>query len=102
MKLIAEQVKYLRERRDYLLNKIQNYRAYCANRESLGFDWSSMYIDVDFQSDIEYQRNLNELNSINDLLCKASIISERNFDIIDIGTRFSVRLSDSNKENSNC
>ena len=92
MKLIPEQLKYLRERKNKLVKAINAYRFHCSNRDSLGLEDQSGTVLTDVQSEIEYHKNIQELAEIEDILRKATLLIKRDFENIKIGTRFSVKI----------
>ena len=88
MKLIAEQVKYLRERKEELLQKKNEFKRYLReNREKDTMDGSTL-LYTDYHENQNYRRVLNEIESINEALQNCEIVTDRNFDMIDVGTSF--------------
>jgi len=94
MKLIAEQVRYLREKKQELLRKKIEYAAYCKNRETLASDWISSSPMADLGEDNHMSRAIGELHQIDNMLKDSDIVLDRNFDQVDIGTKFSVTFDD--------
>ena len=94
MKLIAEQVRYLREKKQELLRKRMEYTAYCKSRESIASDWNSISPMSDPQEDSRMSKALGELNQIDSMLKRSEIVLDRNYDQVDIGTKFSVKFDD--------
>ncbi len=88
MKLIAEQVKYLRERKEELLQKKREFKKYLSeSRERDTMDEStSLY--TDYHENQNYRRVLYEIYKIDEALLNCEIVTDRNFDMIDIGTSF--------------
>lgn len=98
MKLIAEQVRYLREKKQELLRKRNEYANYCKNRESIASDWIGSSPMIDIQEDTHMSRALGELHQIDEMLSHSDIIVDRKLDQVDVGTRFSVIFEDNEKE----
>lgn len=94
MKLVAEQIKYLRDRKKELEQKRQEYREYMKSRDRTGYENIGMPQFGNYDSDMEFGKYLEELNEIEALLSRSEFVQERNFEIIDIGTLFSVRFED--------
>lgn len=98
MKLIAEQVKYLRERKKELEGKKEEYRKYCQTRESGGLDGFGAPHFLDYQEQLSNSRDNKELRDIEYALGHADYVMNRNFEMIDIGTGFTVNFGDGEKD----
>lgn len=94
MKLIPEQIKYLRQRKKELESKREEYKHYLETRDRTGYEKIGMPQFGDFASDMEYVSYLEELKKIEDELARSTFQTKRNFDFIDVGTLFQVRFSD--------
>ena len=88
MKLVAEQVKLLREKKAELLKKEKEFMDYLANhRENDKMDGIGN-IYTDYVENEGYRRNIREIDEIEKALSHSDIITDRNFDEIDVGTAF--------------
>lgn len=94
MKLIPEQIKYLRARKQELENKKREYLEYCENRETGGLDTIGAPHYLDFQEEANMNNARTELKEIEEYLATAEFVSDRNTDQIDIGTLFYVDFGD--------
>lgn len=94
MKLIPEQVKDLREKREGLLKSRQEYIEQCSSRDYTAVDGIGSQIMADFTSDLEYSKSREKIVEIDSLLKKSEFVSDRNFECIDIGTGFKVAFDD--------
>lgn len=94
MKLIPEQIKYLRQRKKELELKRKEYKRYLETRDRTGYEKIGMPQFGDFASDMEYVSYFEELKKIEDELARSTFHTERNFDFIDVGTLFQIRFSD--------
>ena len=94
MKLFAEQIQYLRKRRAELLEKLNTYSEYCKNRENGGFDCFGAPHFLDYQVQIQNSKDRSELVEIDTMLRNGEFLVDRNFEMIDIGTSFSVDFGD--------
>lgn len=90
MKLVAEQIKYLRERKKELEDKRKDYKEYLQTRDRTGYDDIGLPQFGNFASDMEYRSYFKELEEIERTLESSEFLTERNFDFIDIGTLFTV------------
>ena len=97
MKLIPEQIKYLREREKELSERREKYLKYCTNRDGVCIDNVGMPHFADYQADAEYYRDYNELKTIRSVLNSGEFLVDRDFDKIDIGTAFTVRFDDTDE-----
>lgn len=93
MKLVAEQVKYLRERRKELLKKKDEYLEYAKNREKTGYEEIGVAYYANYHDDFGLHQNISELSNIEEMLELSEFVKDRNFDVIDIGTAFSVSFN---------
>ena len=100
MKLIPEQVKYLRERKNELLRKKQEFRTYCQSRDLIASDWLSISPMSDYQEELKMSRVLKEIDSINKTLSDGDYVKDRSFDKIDVGTKFTIQFDDEEDEDS--
>lgn len=98
MKLIGEQVKYLRERRRELLSKQEEYKAYVASREKTNIDDIGCPMVGDFNDDMIAAHSLADANRSENILRNSDFVLQRNFDMIDIGTGFYVILNGRKKQ----
>ncbi len=94
MKLIAEQVHYLRKRKEELEGRKEEYRNYCKSRESAGLDSIGAPHYVDFNDEVAYSKSAQEREKIDRVLASAEYITDRNYEIIDIGTGFYTDFGD--------
>ena len=94
MKLVAEQVKYLRERKAELLKKKDEYAEYVRSREKTSIDGVGMPLYGDYQDEVSFHNSFSELDKIDETLKTSEFVTDRNFEVIDIGTAFSVRFDD--------
>lgn len=88
MKLVGEQVKYLRERKRELLDRYDEYQSYVKNRERTSIDDVGCPMVGDFNDDMNVARVLAEENKVNTALSRGKIILKRDYQRIDIGTGF--------------
>lgn len=88
MKLVAEQIEYLRKRKKELEGRKEAYQRYCQSREKSDFDAIETSPLVDFQEEMANSNNREELHEIEDMLGKSEFVIDRNYDVIDIGTAF--------------
>lgn len=94
MKLVPEQIKYLRDRKKILEQKRKEYQEYLEGRDKTGFEKIGMPQYGDFASDMEYRTYLKENQEVDETLATSTFQSERNYEFIDIGTLFQVRFED--------
>ncbi len=94
MKLIPEQIKMLREKKEELLEKRRKHIAYRHDSETTQIEGLGCSSLIDYQSEAEFHQNTAELSEINKLLSSCEYVRERNFDVIDIGTAFSFSYDD--------
>lgn len=92
MKLVAEQIEYLRKRKKELEGKKIEYQKYCQNREQGGFDTIGTPHFMDIQEEMSNSNNRRELLEIEDMLHKSEFLVDRNYDLIDVGTIFYVQF----------
>lgn len=92
MKLVAEQIKYLRERKKELEDKKRDYKTYIETRDRTGYDNIGVPQFGNFATDSEYGTYLGELSDIYKMLDEGEFQTERNFEFIDIGTLFKARF----------
>lgn len=90
MKLVAEQIAYLRKRKKELESRKEAYQRYCKGRESCCIDELGNPRGVDFQEEMSNNKNRKELQEIEHALRHSEFVVERNFECIDIGTAFYV------------
>ena len=89
MKLVAEQIKYLRERREELVSRKNAFTRYLSNsREKESMEGFGTPVYTDYAEHDEYGRYLQEIKQIDETLRNAEIVVDRNFDQIDVGTAF--------------
>ncbi len=93
MKLIGEQVKYLRERRKELLGRLDEYQSYVKSRERTSVDDIGCPMIGDFNDDMHAARSLAEQNEVNTVLSRGRIVLKRDYQRIDIGTGFYLSFS---------
>ncbi|MBR3210649.1 MAG: GreA/GreB family elongation factor [Bacilli bacterium] len=98
MKLVTEQIQYLRKRRQELLELIGAYTDYCSTRESAGVEKIGWAHYPDNQYDIRNSNHKTELDTIERTLHDSDFQTERNFEMIDIGTAFYVDFGDGDVE----
>lgn len=94
MKLVTEQIHYLRNRKKELLSLIESYTKQCQSREIGGLDGLHVPHFFDYQEQAENSRYRSELIEIDQMLQHSEFQTERNFAFIDIGTIFSVDFGD--------
>lgn len=99
MRLIPEQIKYLRERKQELEAKRRDYKEYLQTRDRTGYDNIGLPQFGNFASDMEYRAYFEELKEIDRTLETSEFIRERNYEFIDIGTLFTVRFDGEDSEN---
>ena len=99
MKLVAEQVKYLRDRQRQLEKKKRELLGYMSNRERVKFEGFGNPIILDSMTDENYRSINRELKNIDEILARGEIITERNTDEIRVGTRFTLEWDDDEEEN---
>ena len=88
MKLVAEQVKLLRKKREELLKSKREYSKYLSeSRERDSIDGTTPFY-ADYLEGQNYQRTMKELHRIEDILSSAELVIDRNFDSIEVGTAF--------------
>ncbi len=90
MKLVAEQVKILRDRREELLRLKDEYYERTKNKEKDTIDRMGVLYD----NDPIYNNTMNELNRINEALEEATFVPDRDYSQIGIGTKFKVHYGD--------
>ena len=88
MKLIAEQVKYLRERKEELLQKKREFTRYLSESRERDTMDESTFVYNDYHENQNFRRALKEIDTIDEALQNCEIVTDRNFDTIDIGTAF--------------
>lgn len=98
MKLIAEQVRYLREKKEELLRKRLEYTNYCINRDQVASDWLGVSPMTDYQEESHMSKSIGELHEIDNLLKNSEYVIDRDLDQVEVGTRFSVLFDDDVKE----
>lgn len=98
MKLVAEQIQYLRNRKRELEDKKEEYLRYCQSRETTGLENIGLPHFSDYQEELDNSNKRRELQEIESLLSKSEFVTERNFDVIDVGTAFYVRFGDDEPE----
>lgn len=94
MKLIAEQIKILRDKKQKLENKKLEYLNYLETMEKTGYDNLSIPQCGSYYNDMEYCHAFQELEDIENVLNNATFITERNLNQIDIGTAFYIQFAD--------
>ena len=94
MKLYAEQIQYLRQRKAELEERKAKYAEYCETRESGGMEGIGSPHFLDFQSEMENSNTRREIAEIENMLQNGKFSTERNFDVIDIGTAFYTDFGD--------
>ncbi len=98
MKLIPEQIAYLRKRKEELEVKKREYEKYFTTRESAGMEGIGAPHFIDYQEETSIMNSRRETAEVANLLKYGEFQTERNFDIIDIGTGFYVDFGDGEKE----
>ena len=99
MELVAEQVKYLRERRRELLKRCEEYTYLMSNRRDRDSINESTPFYADYEETLQIQKDSAEISLIDETLAHAPIKAERNFDFIDIGTAFYIPADEEGEEN---
>ena len=94
MKLVAEQVKLLREKKKQLLEKKKDYLSYCASREKESLEGIGLPFCNDYQEETKLQKAKKEYQDIHDILVNSDYVTERDFDQIDVGTKFTIAFDD--------
>ena len=97
MKLVAEQVKLLREKKKKLLEKKKDYLSYCASREKESLEGIGLPFCNDYQEETKLQKAKKEYQDIHDILVNSDYVTGRNFDQIDVGTKFTIAFDDDDK-----
>ena len=100
MKLIPEQIKYLRAKKRELERLEEEHRKYCQTRESGGMESFGLPHYLDFQEQMSNDFSRQEARETDYALENAHFMKERNFDMIDIGTAFYVDFGDGEIERS--
>ena len=98
MKLVAEQIKYLRERKRELEAERGRYANYCRTRESAGVEGIGAPHYIDYQEEMGHDHARRELAQIERALSKGEFVTDRNFDVIDIGTAFYMEFEDGDRD----
>ena len=98
MKLVAEQIKVLRERKKELEESIRHYREGAQEREKTSIDGVGLPFLGDFQEDMAYANTRREFHEIEKQLGQAEFVTERNYNAVDIGTAFYVNFGDDDRE----
>lgn len=98
MKLIPEQIKYLRERKIELEERREEYKDYLRTRDRTGYDDVGVPQFGNYESDIEFSKYLEEIREIDRALATSEFVTKRNYEMIDIGTLFTVRFEDGDVE----
>ncbi len=94
MALVAEQVKYIREKRNELLKrKVELLKDFSDTKDKDTIDTSMTYYG-DYMDRHEYHRVLDELDYYNHLLQSNDIKLDRNLDTIEVGTSFFATFMD--------
>ena len=88
MELVTEQVKYLRERRKELQDRYDEYTHQVSERRDRDSINESTPFYADYEETLQHQKDLAELDLIDDTLARTPYKVDRNFDFIDIGTAF--------------
>ena len=99
MRLIAEQVKVLRENRAELLAKKEEIIDYYKQREVEGHEDFGTLLNVDFNDEVRISEHHRELAEIEELLCNAQYKYDIDTDKIDIGTSFDIDFGDGEIDN---
>lgn len=94
MKLVAEQIKELRERRKELQDKKLEYIQFCQTRENGGVDGFGAPHFLDYQEDYSMNSAQQELREIDHLLEEGEFLFERPLQEIGIGTKFMLDFGD--------
>ena len=94
MKLVAEQIKELRERRKELQDKKVEYIRFCQNRETAGVDGIGAPHYLDYQEDYDMNSAQQELREIDHLLEQGEFLFDRPLQEIGIGTKFMLDFGD--------
>ena len=97
MKLVAEQIKYLRKRKKELEDRRNEYKIYLETRDRTEGDSNSAPQFGSFISNMEYSSYLGEIDEVYKTLHEGDYITDRNFDMIDIGTMFEIRFDGDDK-----
>lgn len=88
MKLIPEQISYLRKRQAELKKSIAGYKDYLTSRDITSSDYSARAVIGDSVIDEQYQRENTSYNEITSILTTAEYVTERDTDSVQIGTKF--------------
>lgn len=94
MQIIPEQISILRQREQELLQRYSDYKEYVQNREMTGCEETSISQVGDAIIEAQYQRELEELKEVRDLLQKEDYLTERTYDQVGIGTKFFIKFAD--------
>ncbi|MBR6137497.1 MAG: hypothetical protein IKQ06_05015 [Bacilli bacterium] len=86
MKLVPEQIYYLRKLRREMKRKIMEFNNSSESRNRLTFE--------DFYKD---SQNRKDVEAINEMLTEAEFVKTRNFEMVDIGTIFLIDYGDGYK-----
>ena len=98
MKLIPEQIAYLRRRKKELEERLEEYQKYCSTRESGGMEGIGAPHFLDFQEQSNIANTRKEKEKVERMLQNGEYQSKRNFEMIDIGTGFYVDFGDGESE----
>lgn len=93
MKLIPEQISYLRKQQTELKQSIAGYQDYLGQRETTSSDYSSRALIGDTLIDEQYQRTQTSYREVTSLLERSEYITKRDTDRVQIGTKFIVEFT---------
>lgn len=98
MKLIAEQVKSLRKKKQELLQKREEYLKYFKSLEKTDMENIGHGFCIDSQVEANLHKNYVEYDEIVNTLKESEFVTKRNFNAIDIGTRFTIKFDEDDIE----
>ena len=92
MKLIPEQIYYLRKKERELKESIKGYSDYLRSREITSAATEAIAQVGDPLTDTQYQMERNAYNEITELLANATYVTVRDTESVQIGTKFIVSI----------
>lgn len=98
MKLVAEQVKLLREERRNAYKEIEQLKDYYNSGENSDMDDVNVFTQRDYQTDFKHQKIEKTIDSISRVLESSEFVMDRNITEVDFGTRFEVAFDEDDKD----
>lgn len=100
MKLIPEQISYLRKEEETTKKNLEQYENYLASRDITSSELSTGALIGDSITDHQLNMERQHYKEITDLLANSEYVTARTTDKIDIGTKFVIQYDDDDEQAS--